>query len=309
MTLFVCKNRYAVFSALRELFGTAEHWRWGALGAENAFETVARLSAPPNGCDSGAGSIHDAVVLRYYVQFHLDSQLRAASAFAKKKGVLLKGDLPIGVDKASVDTWMHPTLFRMHASTGAPPDQFDPNGQNWGFPTYNWDAMSKDGYEWWRERMRHLERYFSAMRVDHVLGFFRIWELPGHARLGKMGRFRPSVPIRRHELDKNGLWFVDRLCDPWITGVALRSVFGDRDGEGTRCISQIQAHCLLPLVDYLLFTTTYITSSLFAHTRLTFCFIFVSERSFPGRNRDRGSVEKRPRDLHDDVSFQNRVPH
>ena len=223
---------YAVFGALRELFGTAEHWRWGALGSDRAAETVARLSNPfETSGSNGASGVADAVVLRYYVQFHLDAQLRKASAFAASKGVVLKGDLPIGVDKASVDTWMHPELFRMRASTGAPPDAFDANGQNWGFPTYNWDVMSEDGYEWWRRRMTHLERYFSAMRVDHVLGFFRIWELPAHARLGRMGRFRPSVPIRRHELDERGLWFVDRLCDPYVTGAELRRVFGDRDGE------------------------------------------------------------------------------
>jgi len=222
---------YAVFGALRELFGTAEHWRWGALSSEKAAETVRRLSSPDPSGASGASSIYDAVVLRYYVQFHLDAQLRSASASAASRGVVLKGDLPIGVDKASVDTWMHPELFRMRASTGAPPDAFDANGQNWGFPTYNWDVMSEDGYQWWRRRMTHLERYFSAMRVDHVLGFFRIWELPAHARLGRMGRFRPSVPIRRHELDERGLWFVDRLCDPYVTGAELRRVFGDRDGE------------------------------------------------------------------------------
>jgi 4-alpha-glucanotransferase len=222
---------YAVFGALRELFGTAEHWRWGALGSENALDTVSRLSSPDSNGGNGLSSVYDAVVLRYYVQFHLDAQLRRASAFAASRGVVLKGDLPIGVDKASVDTWMHPELFRMRASTGAPPDAFDANGQNWGFPTYNWDVMSEDGYKWWRRRMTHLERYFSAMRVDHVLGFFRIWELPAHARLGRLGRFRPSVPIRRHELDERGLWFIDRLCDPYITGLELRRVFGDRDGE------------------------------------------------------------------------------
>jgi 4-alpha-glucanotransferase len=139
--------------------------------------------------------------------------------------------LPIGVDKASVDTWMYPDLFRMNTSTGAPPDDFDPNGQNWGFPTYNWDNMAKDGYGWWRGRMTHLERYFSAMRIDHVLGFFRIWELPATTRVGLMGRFRPSVPIRRHELDSRGLWFIDRLCEPHITSRLLNDVFGDRQGE------------------------------------------------------------------------------
>lgn len=67
--------------------------------------------------------------------------------------VVLKGDLPIGVDRNSVDTWVAPTLFRMNASTGAPPDYFDRNGQNWGFPTYNWEEMAKDNYGWWRARL------------------------------------------------------------------------------------------------------------------------------------------------------------
>lgn len=215
---------YAVFCALRELFGTAQHWRWGSLGCESSTETVTRLSQP-------GSEVYNTVALHYFVQFHLDAQLRAASAHAKRRGVILKGDLPIGVDKASVDTWMYPSLFRMHTSTGAPPDDFDPNGQNWGFPTYNWEEMSKDGYGWWRARMSHLERYFSAMRIDHVLGFFRIWELPAHTRVGRMGRFRPSVPIRRHELEQRGLWFVDRLCEPHVTSVLLKEIFGDRDGE------------------------------------------------------------------------------
>ena len=215
---------YAVFRALTELFGTSQHWRWGALASGNALETVERLSSP-------GSEIYHSVALHYYIQYHLDAQLTAAAKHAAKKGVILKGDLPIGVDKASVDTWMYPDLFRMNTSTGAPPDDFDPNGQNWGFPTYNWDNMAKDGYSWWRGRMTHLERYFSAMRIDHILGFFRIWELPAHTRVGRMGRFRPSVPIRRHELDSRGLWFIDRLCEPHITSRLLKEIFGNRDGE------------------------------------------------------------------------------
>ena len=227
---------YATFRALAELFGTAQHWRWGDLSSDNAERTVQRLSQP-------GSEVYDTVAFHYYVQFHLDKQLRLCADRATRRGVVLKGDLPIGVDKASVDTWMYPDLFRMNTSTGAPPDAFDRNGQNWGFPTYNWDVMSKDGYAWWRARMTHLERYFSAMRIDHVLGFFRIWELPGHAKLGKMGRFRPSVPIRRHELDERGLWFVDRLCDPHVTGALLRTVFGDREGEAAgRFLEETGAH-------------------------------------------------------------------
>ena len=127
-----------MFCALRDLFGTAQHWRWGSLGSDNSAGTVTRLSQP-------GSEVYNTVALHYFVQFHLDAQLRAAAAHAKRVGVILKGDLPIGVDKASVDTWMYPNLFRMHTSTGAPPDDFDANGQNWGFPTYNWEEMSKDG--------------------------------------------------------------------------------------------------------------------------------------------------------------------
>ena len=215
---------YAVFRALSELFGTSEHWRWGVLAGGDTAATVDRLSSP-------GSEIYHVVALHYYLQYHLDTQLRTAAKYAAQRGIILKGDLPIGVDKASVDTWMYPDLFRMNTSTGAPPDDFDPNGQNWGFPTYNWDNMAKDGYAWWRGRMTHLERYFSAMRIDHVLGFFRIWELPASTRVGRMGRFRPSVPIRRHELDSRGLWFIDRLCDPHITSRLLSELFGNRAGE------------------------------------------------------------------------------
>ena len=220
------------FPALETVQGVFERKR----RVVEAVRTVQRLSQP-------GSEVYDTVAFHYYVQFHLDKQLRLCADRATRRGVVLKGDLPIGVDKASVDTWMYPDLFRMNTSTGAPPDAFDRNGQNWGFPTYNWDVMSKDGYAWWRARMTHLERYFSAMRIDHVLGFFRIWELPGHAKLGKMGRFRPSVPIRRHELDERGLWFVDRLCDPHVTGALLRTVFGDREGEAAgRFLEETGAH-------------------------------------------------------------------
>lgn len=80
-------------------------------------------------------------------------KLLEASEYARKRGVVLKGDLPIGVDRNSVDTWVNRNLFRMNTSTGAPPDYFDKNGQNWGFPTYNWEEMSKDNYGWWRARL------------------------------------------------------------------------------------------------------------------------------------------------------------
>lgn len=145
---------YSVFCFLRDLFGTAEHWRWGAL-ATPAPQSLDRLADPSR-------EWHPTIQFRYFLQFHLHKQLSAASRAASAAHVALKGDLPIGVDKRSVDTWLWPRQFRMGTSTGAPPDYFDPGGQNWGFPTYNWEEMAVDDYSWWRRRLAHMEQYVCS---------------------------------------------------------------------------------------------------------------------------------------------------
>eukprot|EP00850_Spirogloea_muscicola_P021448 SM000249S08259 [mRNA] locus=s249:4308:11977:- [translate_table: standard] len=155
-------------------------------------------------------------------------KLKEASEYAKANRVILKGDLPIGVDRCSVDTWQYPTLFRMNSSTGAPPDMFDPNGQNWGFPTYNWEEMAKDNYSWWRARLTQMSKFFTAYRIDHILGFFRIWELPNHCITGLLGRFRPSLPIAAEEMEKEGLWDFNRLSEPYIRCHILQDTFGTK---------------------------------------------------------------------------------
>ena len=210
---------YGVFCVLRDLFGTAEHWRWGVFAkySEDVLDKV----------DCEGGDLYESTRFWYYLQYNLHEQLLETATYAKSKGIVLKGDLPVGVDKRSVDTWMHPRLFRMDTSTGAPPDAFDPRGQNWGFPTYNWEHMAEDDYAWWRARMQHLEQYFSAIRIDHILGFFRIWELPASATTGCMGRFRPSLPLTRSELASRGLWDVNRLTEPYIQWNELETLFGD----------------------------------------------------------------------------------
>ncbi|KAJ8449740.1 hypothetical protein Cgig2_001396 [Carnegiea gigantea] len=125
----------------------------------------------------------------------------------------------------SVDTWVYPKLFRMNTSTGAPPDYFDKNGQNWGFPTYNWEEMSKDNYAWWRARLTQMEKYFTAYRIDHILGFFRIWELPAYAITGLVGKFRPSIPLSQEELEREGIWDSDWLSRPHIRQEFLQEKF------------------------------------------------------------------------------------
>lgn len=87
--------------------------------------------------------------------------------------------------------------------------------------------MSRDGYAWWRRRLAGLSQYFSAYRIDHILGFFRIWEMPEGTTTGLLGRFRPSVPLWRDELEAQGVWDFDRLCEPFITEELVEEVFGE----------------------------------------------------------------------------------
>ena len=142
-----------------------------------------------------------------WIQWHLDKQFADEVKHARSKGVFFKGDLPIGVSSDSADAYFHPELFNLDSSAGAPPDFFSEEGQNWGFPTYNWDEMAKDDYAWWKSRLRKMSEYFDAFRIDHILGFFRIWEIPLEYTSGSMGHFNPAIPYRREEIEAMGLPF------------------------------------------------------------------------------------------------------
>ncbi|XP_057549848.1 4-alpha-glucanotransferase DPE2 [Amaranthus tricolor] len=209
---------YAAFCFLRDFFETSDHSQWGRFSqfSNEKLEKLISEDSPQ----------YDIICFHYYIQYHLHIQLSEAAEYARRKGVVLKGDLPIGVDRNSVDTWVYPSLFRMNTSTGAPPDYFDKNGQNWGFPTYNWEEMSKDNYGWWRARLTQMAKYFTAYRIDHILGFFRIWELPDHAMTGLVGKFRPSIPLSQEELEKEGIKDFDRLSRPFIRQEFLQEKFG-----------------------------------------------------------------------------------
>ena len=172
----------------------------------------------------------------YYVQYHLHLQLKAAADYARSKGVVLKGDVPIGVNRDSVETATHPDFFCLDCSTGAPPDNFSPNGQNWGFPTYRWNKGQQQSsfhkspsslYDWFQRRLRWMEQYFDAIRIDHVLGFFRIWEIPQDAVFGLLGHFSPSLPMTQGEIEYFGLPFrKDLFTRPFINDRVLQRLFG-----------------------------------------------------------------------------------
>ena len=163
-----------------------------------------------------------------FTQYHLHRQLKEAADYARSKGIILKGDLPIGMNRESVETTVHPKLFHIDMSAGAPPDAFSVNGQNWGFPTYNWDNLEGEGLkEWFRHRLSHMEQYFDALRIDHVLGFFRIWEIPVDAVSGIMGHFSPALPLTVGEIEYFGLPFRKELyTQPYINDRIIERFFG-----------------------------------------------------------------------------------
>ena len=184
---------YAVFCVLRDEHGTPDFSTWGKWSHYSARKVKEFADNNP-----------DQVQFYCYLQFLLDAQLRDAVDYAHRKGVAIKGDLPIGVSRCSVDAWQHPQLFHLDSQAGAPPDAFAEDGQNWGFPTYNWEEMAKDGYAWWKARMGTMARYFDAFRIDHILGFFRIWEIPAQYKSGLMGHFNPALPYSGDELRSMG---------------------------------------------------------------------------------------------------------
>lgn len=190
---------YAVYSVLRDRFGTADFTRWERF-AEYDNDAVR----------SFASDNQQETAYWYFVQYHLHVQLLEARNYAHSKGVIFKGDLPIGVSRTSVDAWTNARLFNMDSQAGAPPDAFSEDGQVWGFPTYNWEEMSKDGYAWWKSRLGNMSRYFDAFRIDHILGFFRIWEIPLDAVSGLLGHFNPAMPYRTAELESMG--FRMKVC-------------------------------------------------------------------------------------------------
>ncbi|MDA0990297.1 MAG: 4-alpha-glucanotransferase, partial [Verrucomicrobia bacterium] len=210
---------YAAFSCLRDRFGTADYTTWPQWRRISAGE-LAEFVSPTQ-------PHYDDVAVHYFIQFHLYRQLLDAADHVRSRGIVLKGDIPIGVYRHSVDTWLQPELFNMESQTGAPPDDFAVNGQNWGFPTYKWDVMARNGFAWWQRRLTSLAAYFDAFRIDHILGFFRIWEIPVEHVQGILGHFNPALPISRDELQGRGIHLEDeRLCQPYIRRHLIERRFG-----------------------------------------------------------------------------------
>ena len=210
---------YAAFSYLRDVYGTPNFREWKNFSCFDLKE-IENFSSPEQ-------PHYDEIAFYYFLQYHLHKQLSDVHQYARANGIAIKGDIPIGVSPYSVDVWTEPELFNTQVQAGAPPDDFSVIGQNWGFPTYNWEEMEKRNYSWWKNRFQKLAEYFDAYRIDHILGFFRIWEIPNDAIWGLAGNFYPSLPFTREELESKGLdWDENRFLKPYLKEHVLYATFG-----------------------------------------------------------------------------------
>ncbi len=212
---------YAAFCHLRDTYGTADFSQWPKYSQYDPTE-ISRLT-------SSRSKSHHQIALYYYIQYQLHLQLTDVHETARKAGIIIKGDIPIGISRTSVEAWAEPQYFNLNSQAGAPPDDFSVNGQNWGFPTYNWEAMLADGCSWWLRRFRKMAEYFDAYRIDHVLGFFRIWDIPLHSVHGLLGQFSPSLPMSQSEIESYGFQFDrEQMIRPLINDDILYQLFGHR---------------------------------------------------------------------------------
>jgi 4-alpha-glucanotransferase len=210
---------YAAFCVLRDKFGTADFNSWPAHRVYREKEIAALIESN--------SAVQDEIELNYFIQFHLHLQLQGAAKYIHAQGLILKGDIAIGVYRHGADVWQQPELYHTDMQAGAPPDAFAVKGQNWGFPTYNWPRMKQDGFAWWKQRFAQMGCYFDAFRIDHILGFFRIWSSPAHAVEGILGYFVPAIPVKLAEFSQRGIHFNhDRFVKPFINEKVLAEIFG-----------------------------------------------------------------------------------
>ena len=231
---FLAENRdwllpYAAYCTLRDESGTADFTRWGAMSRYDRKRVEAYCLRN-----------RDRIAFHCYVQFHLHLQLSEVCRYAHSRGIILKGDLPIGVSRTSADAWQQPHLFHLDSQAGAPPDAFSTIGQNWGFPTYDWERMARDHYGWWRARLHKMAEYFDAYRIDHILGFFRIWEIPAEQIHGLLGYFNPALPYSAEELHRSGFDVAKGLhTTPPLDEETFTELFGEEaDNVRAHCVKQ-----------------------------------------------------------------------
>ncbi|MEG2156228.1 MAG: 4-alpha-glucanotransferase [Bacteroidaceae bacterium] len=214
---------YAAFCCLRDKLHTANFRSWGK------YANYSEVNLPHLLTDK---EFHKEFDFYCFIQFVAFEQIQKVRAYARLNQVILKGDIPIGISRDSVPSWVDTQLFNFEMQAGAPPDDFSKDGQNWGFPTYNWEGMMKDGCQWWKNRLLKMSEYCDAYRIDHVLGFFRIWEIPYEQLNGTMGHFFPAKPFTQEELSTFDFHYrATDFTEPYLTDKTLSELFGELEQE------------------------------------------------------------------------------
>lgn len=173
---------YALFKTLKHIQQWQSWTTWPEAWKELQPETFDAL------IDQHSDEIH----FHYFLQFLCFEQMKTVKYFADESGIHLMGDIPILLNFESADVWFHRKIFNTDLSAGAPPDMFSADGQNWGFPLYNWESLADEDYRWWKQRLAYAEQFYKIFRLDHVVGFFRIWGIPPGLK-GTDGQFYPSA--------------------------------------------------------------------------------------------------------------------
>ena len=176
---------YALFKALKAKFGESPWYDW----------PIEFRRRDPQALDEFRKANLQEIRFQKWVQWQLFEQFKQVKEYAARKKILLNGDLPILVSRDSSDVWSHPEFFKLDFAAGAPPDMYCARGQRWGMPTYNWERISDDGYAYLKEKLRFAENFYDLVRIDHVVGLFRIWSIPYNEPLenkGLNGFFDPA---------------------------------------------------------------------------------------------------------------------
>jgi 4-alpha-glucanotransferase len=153
------------------------------------------------------------ILFHKWVQWQLHKQFKAVKDYARQNDVFLKGDLPILVSRDSADVWAHPEYFKLDFAAGAPPDMYCAKGQRWGTPTYNWERIFFDQGVYLKEKLKYAQNFYDILRVDHVVGLFRIWSIPYHDPPENMGLNGVFDPRDEHYWEAHGRKILTFMLD------------------------------------------------------------------------------------------------
>ena len=182
-------------------------------------------------------SSHDFFV---WCQLRASEQFKEGAESLRAKKIILKGDIPILMNEDSVDCWTYPEFFRQELRAGSPPDGGNPMGQNWGFPTYDWDRLEADEFTWWKDRIKTSAQYYDAFRIDHILGFFRIWASKENETTAYLGHTIPYADFTRKTLNELGFddGRIKWISEPHIPTGTIENITWNHD-EATAVLEKV----------------------------------------------------------------------